>query len=119
MNGNYKIPVLKVQEYDLKSIYEKKLYFLLPFYIFRFEKTFADMGKTIEPKAALPLLFFGEFKQPSRRKKGGRYNVCYISRFNSDRYTHCCPCKFDLSDSQGKKEIAATTHNSDGGPLRA
>ena len=76
-----------------------------------------DMGKTIEPKAALPLLFFcGGFKQPSGRKKGGRYNVCYISGFDPDWNTHCCPCKFDFSNSQGKKEIAATTANSDGLP---
>ncbi len=45
----------------------------------------------------------------SRRKKGGRCNVRYISRFNPDRHTRCCPCESDLSDSQGKKEIAATT----------
>ncbi len=64
-------------------------------------------------------LFIGGLK-PSRnhvrwaRKKGGRYNVCYISGLDSDRYTHCCPCEFDLSDSQGKKEIAATIRSSDG-----
>ena len=51
-----------------------------------------------------PLVFCGGFKQPSRRKKGGRYNVCYISGFNPDRYTHCRPCEFDLSDLQGKKK---------------
>jgi len=34
--------------------------------------------------------------------------------FNPDRHTHCYPCEFDLSDSQGKKEIAATIRSSDG-----
>ncbi len=67
------------------------------------------MGKTKEQKAALPSCFSEGFFKPSRRKKGGRYNVCYISGFDSDRYTHCCPCEFDLSNSQGKKKIAAAT----------
>ena len=39
-----------------------------------------------------------------------------VSGLDSDRYTRCRPCEFDLSDLQGKKEIAATTTNSDGGP---
>ncbi len=37
----------------------------------------------------------------------------YISGFFLVLYFHCCPCRSDLSDSQGKK-IAATTRNSDG-----
>ena len=39
------------------------------------------------------------------------------SDLNSDRYTHCCPYQSVLSDLQGKKEIAATTTNSDGLPM--
>ncbi len=70
--------------------------------------------ETIEPKAALPLLIFRRVQKPSRRKKGGRCNVCYISGFNPDWNTRCRPCEFDLSDLQGEKEIAATTTNSDG-----
>ena len=37
---SYKIPVLKAQTYSLDEIFEKKLYFLLPFYIFCYEKQF-------------------------------------------------------------------------------
>lgn len=36
----YKVPVLKAQTYSLSKIFEKKLYFLLPFYIFCYEKQF-------------------------------------------------------------------------------
>ncbi len=70
-------------------------------------------------KGGFTLRFHAEgFLRPSRRKKGGRYNVCYISRFDSDRYTHCCPCKFDLSNSQRKKEIAAATPLATAGLIR-
>ncbi len=37
---SYKIPILKAQTYNLDEIFEKKLYFLLPFYIFCYEKQF-------------------------------------------------------------------------------
>lgn len=43
----YDIPTIKVQEYSLDNIIERKLFFLIPFYIFRFEKGFAEMDKDV------------------------------------------------------------------------
>ena len=34
----YKIPILKVKNYTLEDIFEKQLWMLIPFYIFRYEK---------------------------------------------------------------------------------
>ena len=66
-----------------------------------------SIWKTIEPKAALPLLFFGGcYKCPPDERKEGDNNVCYISRFTFVLYVCCCPCKFVLYNLQGKK-IAA------------
>ena len=62
------------------------------------------------------MLFAEGSGSPPDERKEGDSNVCYISGFDSDRYTRCRSCKFDLSGLQGKKEIAATTHNSDGWP---
>ncbi len=39
----YGIPVIKVQRYSLAEIFEKRMLFLLPFYIFRFEKRFSEI----------------------------------------------------------------------------
>ncbi|MCD8018513.1 MAG: hypothetical protein LUF92_02685 [Clostridiales bacterium] len=36
--SSYKIPVIRMQSYSIEDIFEKKLMFLLPFYIFNFEK---------------------------------------------------------------------------------
>ena len=74
-------------------------------------------GKTIEPRRLYPSFLLGGFREPSRREKGGRYDVCNISGLDPDRDIHCSPCEFDLSDFQGKKEIAATTAASDGRPF--
>ncbi len=68
-----------------------------------------DMGSH-GAKGGFTLQFHSEgFLKPSRRKKGGRYNVRYICGFVPIIDTHCSPCKFDFSDSQGKKKIAAAT----------
>ena len=37
---SFDIPIMKVSKYSLSEIFEKDLYFLLPFYIFNFEKNF-------------------------------------------------------------------------------
>ena len=39
-NVSFTVPVLKVKTYSLSDIFEKELYFLLPFYIFNMEKDF-------------------------------------------------------------------------------
>ena len=37
----YRVPVLKVQNYSLEEIFEKRLFFLIPFHIFSYEKNFS------------------------------------------------------------------------------
>ena len=37
-NIRYQIPVMKIKDYTLDMIFEKKLFFILPFYIFTYEK---------------------------------------------------------------------------------
>ena len=39
----YQMPVLKMQDYSLEDIFSKKLYFLIPFYLFTFEQHFDTM----------------------------------------------------------------------------
>lgn len=42
---SYKVPVLKVKQYTVEDIFEKKLLFLIPFHIFTYEKDFPEMEK--------------------------------------------------------------------------
>ena len=44
-NISYDIPIMKIQNYGIAEIFEKKLYFLLPFYIFNHEKRFKEYAK--------------------------------------------------------------------------
>lgn len=41
--ASYKVPVIKLQQYTLNEIFDKNLLFLIPFYIFSYEKEFPDM----------------------------------------------------------------------------
>lgn len=38
---SYRVPVMKVQRYSLEEIFAKKLFFLIPFHIFVYEKNFS------------------------------------------------------------------------------
>ena len=54
-NGSisYCVPTLKVQQYDIDTIFEKKLLFLIPFYIFTYEKQFSEINSNAEKLEAL------------------------------------------------------------------
>lgn len=45
---SYSIPVLKVQRYSIEEIFEKELYFLIPFFIFSYEKSLAEYDSNAE-----------------------------------------------------------------------
>lgn len=49
-NGSisYNVPTLKVQQYDIDTIFEKNLLFLIPFYIFTYEKQFSQINDNKE-----------------------------------------------------------------------
>lgn len=45
---SYAIPVLKVQQYGIEELFEKRLYFLIPFHIFTYEKEFKQINNNTE-----------------------------------------------------------------------
>ena len=52
--AEYRVPIVKVQEYSLEELFSRKLLIMVPFYIFRYEKQFAEMEK--EPELRQKLL---------------------------------------------------------------
>ena len=71
----------------------------------------------MKPGGFTPLLLGGRINALQTRERRAIAMYVTYSDLNSDRYTHCCPYQSVLSDLQGKKEIAATTTNSDGLPM--
>ncbi|MBR5178817.1 MAG: hypothetical protein IKW90_08480 [Lachnospiraceae bacterium] len=51
---SYKVPVLKIKNYDIEELFEKKLLLLVPFFVFRYSnKEYAEMNGNIEKMAGL------------------------------------------------------------------
>ena len=44
----YTVPVLKVKRYTVNELFEKKLFFLIPFHIFAYEKDFKELEQNSE-----------------------------------------------------------------------
>ena len=40
---SYHVPIIKIIDFSLEEIFEKRLYFLIPFYIFNYEKRFPEL----------------------------------------------------------------------------
>lgn len=45
---SYIVPVLKVKQYTINELFEKKLFFLIPFHIFLYEKSFKELEENKE-----------------------------------------------------------------------
>ena len=50
---SYDVPVMKVKTYSIEEIFEKKLLFLIPFYIFTYENRFAEIENSSDELEAL------------------------------------------------------------------
>ena len=50
---SYQVPVMKTQQYSLDELFEKKLLFLIPFYIFTHESRFREYEKDADKREVL------------------------------------------------------------------
>lgn len=71
----YPIPVLKVQAYTLDEIFEKNLLFLIPFYIFSYEKHFKDIENNECKLSALQLEYKSILKRLETLCQNGLINA--------------------------------------------
>ena len=54
----YSIPIMKIMDYSLDMIFEKELYFIIPFYIFTYEKELRKYEKNLLMRVQLQKEFF-------------------------------------------------------------
>ena len=59
---SYMVPVMKVQTYSIDEIFEKRLFFLIPFHIFVYEKDFKEYD-TNEQKLEELMKIYGEIME--------------------------------------------------------
>ncbi len=54
---HYQVPVMKIGTYSIDDIFEKKLYFLIPFHIFVYEKQFQEYDSNEQKLAELKTIY--------------------------------------------------------------
>ncbi len=54
---HYQVPVMKISTYSIDKIFEKKLYFLIPFHIFVYEKHFKEYNSNEQKLTELKIIY--------------------------------------------------------------
>ena len=74
---SYQVPVMKVKAYSIAEIFEKKLYFLIPFYIFTYEAQFSKINSSESHIAALTKEYQGIASELERLTQNGEISEFY------------------------------------------
>ena len=70
----YRVPVMKVQNYSLEEIFEKRLFFLIPFHIFSYEKNFSEYESDEEKLQELQRIYIQIVKRLNHCVESGMIN---------------------------------------------
>ena len=71
---SYTVPVLKVKRYTINELFEKKLFFLIPFHIFVYEKSFKELEENSEKLAKLEEEYTAIVNRLEEDRKNGDLN---------------------------------------------
>lgn len=73
-NVSYTVPILKVKTYSIEEIFDKKLLFLIPFYIFSYEKDFNKIANSNERLGVLRDEYISIRKRLNKMCENGTIN---------------------------------------------
>ena len=74
---SFDVPVIKIQTYSLEQIFDKKLLFLLPFYIFNLEKNFPQYEASEEALECLKKVYVDFMDGLEKEVKEGHISAYY------------------------------------------
>lgn len=72
---SYSIPIIRVSDYTIEEIFEKRLYMLIPFYIFAFEKELSEIDQSRERIEELVQKYDEVFKRLRKDLEEGRLSI--------------------------------------------
>ena len=75
---SYNVPILKVKQYSIDEIFEKRLYFLIPFHIFKFEKELPDCNSNDEKLVEIKAYYAKLMKRLYLVSKAGELPEFYV-----------------------------------------
>lgn len=82
----YTVPVLKIRQYTINELFEKKLFFLIPFHIFVYEKDFNELETNKKKLKQLE----AEYASIKKRHEKGKNAVSRKTSAKRKHYTICC-----------------------------
>ena len=68
---NYKVPVIRAERYTSDMIFQKKLLFLLPFYIIRYEKSVKKIEEDDAAYSRQLIAEYGEYWEKAGERISG------------------------------------------------
>ena len=71
---SYTVPVLKIKRYTIHELFERKLFFLIPFHIFAYEKDFKELEENSEKLAKLEEEYTAIVNRLEEDRKNGDLN---------------------------------------------
>ena len=74
---SYTVPVMKVKDYSLEEIFDRKLYFLIPFYIFTYENRFDRIERNQDMLDSLQQEYRGITDRLDQLAQDGVINTFY------------------------------------------
>ena len=75
---SYDVPILKVKQYSIDEIFAKRLYFLIPFHIFKFEKELPDCNSNDEKLVEIKAYYAKLMKRLYLVSKAGELPEFYV-----------------------------------------
>lgn len=82
----YTVPVLKIRQYTINELFEKKLFFLIPFHIFVYEKDFNELETNKKKLKQLE----AEYASIKKRHEKSKNAVSRKTSAKRKHYTICC-----------------------------
>lgn len=100
---SYDVPIVKMSDYTVEDIFAKKLYMLIPFYMFNYESQLPDIDKNEEALDKLIKEYEGIFNKLGEELQKG--NLSALSYSAIIKLTHSVAYKLTMNQDNVQKKV--------------
>ena len=100
---SYDVPIIKMSDYTIDDIFEKKLYMLIPFYVFNYESRLDEINKSEEEVGSFIKLYAEIFDRLRAEHDAG--NLSDLSYSVIIRMTHSVAYKLMMKQETVQEKV--------------
>ena len=100
---SYEVPIIKMSDYTIDDIFEKKLYMLIPFYVFNYEKRLDEINRSEEKTDSFIEMYARIFDRLRSEHDGG--NLSDLSYSVIIRTTHSVAYKLTMKQETVQEKV--------------